>query len=205
MSTTALAAVVAKLTGLSIAGKAAVGIAVAAGCVVAAPAVAHQVAEAPAPADTAVVEPVDPGTTDPIDATDPTDPTGDQDQDQVRDEDCDTDGDGVVDQDQDGDQTQDQVCDLDQTQDRDRDGELPEAASFGQGVAADARDGGVDGQQVRELAHERNELRHGDDTVPEVPAEDITEGTPDDTTDTGSVDAPGPQAPVAPAGHGRRP
>lgn len=199
MSTTALAAVVAKLTGLGFAGKAAVGIAVAAGAIVAAPAVAHQVAEAPAPAETAVVEPVV------DDPTDPADPTGDQDQ--VRDEDCDQvpdqDGDQAQDQDQIRDQDQDEVCDPDQTQDRDRDGELPEAASFGQGVAADARDGGVDGQEVKVLAQERNELRRGDETVPEAPVEDVTDDTTD--TDTDTVEVPGPQAPVLPAEHGRRP
>lgn len=31
--------------------------------------------------------------------------------------------------------------------------ELPSAAAFGQSVAADARDGGVDGQQISQLAH----------------------------------------------------
>lgn len=41
--------------------------------------------------------------------------------------------------------------------------DLPEAAQFGQSVAADARDGGVDGQEIRERAHDRNEARRAAD------------------------------------------
>ena len=39
-----------------------------------------------------------------------------------------------------------------------RTGEVP-AAAFGQSVAADARDGGVDGQVISQEAHDRNALR----------------------------------------------
>lgn len=42
----------------------------------------------------------------------------------------------------------------------DEDGkDLPAASDFGQSVAADARDGGVDGQEIRARAHERNAQR----------------------------------------------
>lgn len=41
--------------------------------------------------------------------------------------------------------------------------DLPDAAQFGQSVAADARDGGVDGQEIRERAHDRNEARRAAD------------------------------------------
>ena len=54
-------------------------------------------------------------------------------------------------------------------------------ASFGQRVAADARDGGVDGQQISEEAHLRNEARRA--AREEDPTDGSTEG---DSEDTGS-------------------
>lgn len=77
------------------------------------------------------------------------------------------------------------------------DKQLPEAAAFGQSVAQDARDGGVDGQEIAARAHERNEerqaARHGEDTD-----EPVVEPTDPATPDS----APAPQRPVRP---GNRP
>lgn len=59
--------------------------------------------------------------------------------------------------------------------------DLPDAADFGQSVAADARDGGVDGQEISERARERNAERAADRAgqpetpeAPEVEAPDTT-------------------------------
>ena len=57
--------------------------------------------------------------------------------------------------------------------------DLPSAAAFGQSVAADARDGGVDGQEISERAHERNDLRKADDDADE--ATEATEPQPEPT------------------------
>ena len=52
-------------------------------------------------------------------------------------------------------------------------------ASFGQRVAADARDGGVDGQQISEEARQRNEARRA--AREETPTDGTTDGGSDDT------------------------
>ena len=99
MSSTALATVLAKLTGLNFAGKVVVGVAVAAGAASAAggPAIADHLTDSP---ETAQVEPT----------AAPTTPT--------------------------------------------------DASTFGQWVAGDARDGGVDGKVISAAAHAKNALKH---------------------------------------------
>jgi hypothetical protein len=76
MSTTALAAVVAKFAGLNIAGKAVVGLAVAAGAVGAAagaPAIANHLTDSPQTGQVAVTQPVATRTGSPAATQDPTD------------------------------------------------------------------------------------------------------------------------------------
>src|SRR5690606_15084040 len=138
VSTTALTAVLAKLAGLNAAGKAAVGLAVATGAVGAAAGVP------------AVIEPE----TVVVEETTTEDETVVEDEVVVEDVVTDEVSDEVV---EDGtEETEDVVADEDEDTDEK---ELPEAASFGQSVAADARDGGVDGQEIAARAHERNEAR----------------------------------------------
>ena len=60
--------------------------------------------------------------------------------------------------------------------------DLPSAAAFGQSVAADARDGGVDGPQIALRAHERNDLRK--DAASPEPSETA------DATESADVHAP---------------
>jgi hypothetical protein len=62
--------------------------------------------------------------------------------------------------------------------------DLPSAAAFGQSVAADARDGGVDGQQISDEAHARNDLRkanHEADNDADNDADEATEPQPEPT------------------------
>lgn len=186
MSTTALAAVVAKLTGLTTAGKTAVGLVVAAGAVGAAgglPAVVEPTPEEP----TAVVETEQPAddATDGSSDVEATEPTSDED------------AEGTAPGD-----------DADGSEDTEK--ELPEAAEFGQSVAEDARDGGVDGQEIAERAHARNAERAAARDAQGAPeeepvADDDTEETvPDDDTaaDETVVEDAGSGRP---AGAGRRP
>ena len=149
MSTSTAAAVLAKIAGLSAAGKATVGVVIAAGVVgvaASAPAIADQFtgsATAPVPGVTSSADPSEsseatetekPETTETPEATESSRP---------------------------------------------RPTDLPSAAAFGQSVAADARDGGVDGQQISKLAQARNEARKGAAT-PE----------PSETPDATSTEAP---------------
>jgi hypothetical protein len=126
MSTTALAAVLAKFAGLNIAGKAVVGLAVAAGTVGAVggiPAVANHLAGSPKDAQVAVTAPAVESTADASATQEPTEGATD----------------AAV-----------EAKDHGPT-------DLPTAATFGQRVAADARDGGVDGQQIAAEARAKAE------------------------------------------------
>ncbi|MHB1490144.1 MAG: hypothetical protein ACYCTH_06545 [Cellulomonas sp.] len=137
MSTSALAAVLAKFAGLDLAGKAIVGAVVAAGAVGAAtgvPAIASDLTSPPATQQGSTVAPTtDPTGTPSAEATEPTaDPTGQAEPTQDPTEPAGT-----------------------------RPTDLPTAAAFGQKVAAEARAGGVDGQTISTEAHARNALRQG--------------------------------------------
>lgn len=134
MSTTALAAVLAKFAGLNVAAKAAVGIAVAAGAVGAAAGVPAVVAEINGPSSEQVAvadDPTEAPTAEPTDdpTTDPTaDPTSEP--------------------------TEDPTAEP-----TDEPSGWQDFATFGQWVRTQAREGGVDGQAVAAAAHERNQVR----------------------------------------------
>lgn len=144
MSTTALAAVLTKLAGLNVAGKAAVGLGVAVGAVGA------------AGGGAAVVDTVTAGTGTPVENEDaaasgvdvPPAPVVEDAVEQV----AGSDEAPPVD---DGASTPEEGATEEPLPTRD----LSEAAAFGQGVAADARDGGVDGRDVSAAARARAELR----------------------------------------------
>ncbi|HWS58920.1 MAG TPA: hypothetical protein VN257_10295 [Actinotalea sp.] len=191
---TALAAALTKLTGLSVGARAALGLAVAVGVIGAGPAMAAQLDEVDDTAGIVIVE-----TGDMLDdeATEPTDtdePTDGEDTDGE-----DTDGEDVDGEDVDGDAGEDVEAPP---------ADLPEAAAFGQAVAADARDGGVDGQEISAMAHERNAARRAAEEAPddpaEEPAEDVdpadAEDDADELADAGTQDADD----VAPAGRTHR-
>jgi hypothetical protein len=78
--------------------------------------------------------------------------------------------------------------------------DLPSAAAFGQSVAADARDGGVDGQEISERAHERNDLRKADNDADEAtepqpePTHTLPTGAPTAGTWSHTGDRPEPTA-----------
>lgn len=137
MSTTTVAAVLAKLAGLSAAGKATVGVVIAAGVVgvaASAPAIADQFTGSDTPPVPGVTSSADPSES----------------------------ADGVETEKPEADATE--TPDAQETPDatessRPRPTDLPSAAAFGQSVAADARDGGVDGQEISQRAHAKNELR----------------------------------------------
>lgn len=138
MSTTALAVVLAKLSGLGVGAKAAVGLAVAAGAVgvtAAAPAVADLVDEQVVVADEAATpteEATEQPTTEPT--TDPTsDPTAVP--------------------------TEDPTADPTEPADGWQDAE-----TFGAWVRTQAREGGVDGQEIAAAAQERNQVRAAERT-----------------------------------------
>lgn len=177
MSTTALAAVLAKFAGLNAAAKGAVGLAVAAGAVGAAGGVPVLVDEVSGGTDeVAIVEPV---TEDVVDDDSPAEPAGEEPAD---------DADAVTDPE-------------DGTEEEPTDGsvpgpdhELPAAAAFGQSVAADARDGGVVGQEIAERAKEAaQERRTAREDAPETP--EAPEGTAPDAGEPAAV-VPAPAAPV---------
>ena len=172
MSTTALAAVVAKLTGLSLAGKAAVGLAAAVGAVGAAGGVTAIVDSSPGVVETEVVDAAEPIGTEVEVAAD-----------ESAEESTDEESDG-------GDDGTDQVEKV-----------LPEAAEFGQSVAADAREGGVIGADIAELARERAALRHSDDE-PVDPVVEPTEAADEVETDVDADDA-ADDAPAGAAVHGK--
>ena len=133
MSTTTLAAVVAKLAGLGLPAKAA-GVAVAVAAIGGVPAGAHAVTSDDAPA---VVDP----TSDPASAPtdEPTTPTP-------------TPSDSPTDV-----PTEEPTDDpTDDPTDEPTGKDLPAASDFGQSVAADARDGGVDGQEISERARQKS-------------------------------------------------
>ncbi len=157
-----IAAAVAKLTALSLPAKATgLGIAVALG---ATGGVAAYAADAPeTEPDVVDVTEAEPPAADPVDDADDADDTGDVD-------DVDGDEDGTDDGD---------------APERD----LPDAAQFGQSVAADARDGGVDGQEISERAHDRNEARRAADDPEPV----VDEPAP---VDPATTDAPPASAPA---------
>lgn len=131
MAVPVLAGVLAHLAALSVPAKATLGVGVALGAVAAVPVVEEVTAQDVVEDGTGVLDP---------DAT----------------------GDGTVDAplaDGDAPEPGDDVAD-DEVDEADEDGrDLPAASDFGQSVAADARDGGVDGQEIRARAHERNALR----------------------------------------------
>lgn len=177
VSTAALAAVMAKLTGLTAAGKTAVGLVVAAGAVGAAgglPAVIEPAGQEPP----TVVE-----------------------TEQAADDDVDVlpgDGAGTVDE-----ATATDAADPTEPSAKAR----PEAAQFGQSVAEDARDGGVDGQEIAGRAHARNaERAAARDAEPATEDADDASATAAEeaadtaVADTAVTDAAAPGTPVNPGG-----
>ncbi len=144
MSSTALAAVLAKLTGLNFAGKVVVGVAVAAGAASAAggPAIADHLSDSP---ETAQVEPTAAPTT-PADAS--------------------TFGQWVAADARDGGVDGKVISAAAHAKNalkhaaKSHPTDLPDASAFGQKVAADARDGGVDGKEISAAAHAKNALKH---------------------------------------------
>lgn len=132
MSTTA-AAVLAKLAGLGTAGKTALGLVVATGVVgvaAAVPAIADPSNDPVAPVPSASSS-AQP-TDEPTEGTPSAEPT----------------------------ETPDDSPTAEATEaPRPSPSDLPSAAAFGQSVAADARDGGVDGQEISREAHARNAAR----------------------------------------------
>lgn len=160
MSTSTAAAVLAKIAGLSAAGKATVGVVIAAGVVgvaASAPAIADQfTGSATAPV---------PGVTSSADASESAE--------------------AVETEKPEATETPDasETPEARETETaRPLPTDLPSAAAFGQSVAADARDGGVDGPQIALRAHERNDLRK-DAATPE-PSETA------DATESADVHAP---------------
>lgn len=71
--------------------------------------------------------------------------------------------------------------------------------NFGETVSKDARDGGVDGQKISQLAHERNAARRSGGTEVRTPETDAPETDASDTdasdTDASETDAPETEAP----------
>ncbi len=131
MSTSTAAALLAKIAGLGTAGKAAVGLAVAAGVVGAAAAVPAMAA----PSNDSVPTPSVSVSADPT--TEPTEsPTAELT----------------------SEPTETPTAEPTESP-RPSPSDLPSAAAFGQSVAADARDGGVDGQMISQEAHVRNQVR----------------------------------------------
>ena len=158
MSTSTAAAVLAKLAGLSVAGKATVGVVIAAGVVgvaASAPAIADQFTGSTTPPLAGITSSADPSESS--EATETEKPEASE-------------------------------------TSRPLPTDLPSAAAFGQSVAADARDGGVDGQQISQRAHERNDVRK-DAATPE-PSD-----TPEATDATDTPDTPDATSTEAPAVH----
>ncbi|MBN9328106.1 MAG: hypothetical protein J0I87_14480 [Cellulomonas sp.] len=160
MSTSTAAAVLAKIAGLSAAGKATVGVVIAAGVVgvaASAPAIADQfTGSATAPV---------PGVTSSADASESAD--------------------AVETEKPEATETPEasETPEARETETaRPLPTDLPSAAAFGQSVAADARDGGVDGPQIAARAHERNDLRK--DAASPEPTETV------DATESADVHAP---------------
>ncbi|OJV59108.1 MAG: hypothetical protein BGO38_17725 [Cellulomonas sp. 73-145] len=160
MSTSTAAAVLAKIAGLSAAGKATVGVVIAAGVVgvaASAPAIADQfTGSATAPV---------PGVTSSADASESAD--------------------AVETEKPEATETPEasETPEARETETaRPLPTDLPSAAAFGQSVAADARDGGVDGPQIAARAHERNDLRK--DAASPEPTETA------DATESADVHAP---------------
>lgn len=153
MSTSTAAAVLAKIAGLSVAGKATVGVVIAAGVVgvaASAPAIADQFtgsATAPVPGVTSSAtasESADAVETEKPEATETPEAS--------------------------------ETPEARETETaRPLPTDLPSAAAFGQSVAADARDGGVDGPQIAARAHERNDLRKDGATPEPTETADATE------------------------------
>lgn len=147
MSTSTAAAVLAKIAGLSAAGKATVGVVIAAGVVgvaASAPAIADQFTGSDTPPVPGVTSSADPSES----------------------------ADGVETEKPEASET----ADAQETESaRPLPTDLPSAAAFGQSVAADARDGGVDGQQISQRAHERNDLRKDAATPEPSETADATE------------------------------
>ena len=183
---------VATLAGLCLPAKATgIGLAVALGATGGVAAVAADQSEA----DTGVVEVADPT---PEPTADPTAPTGDPAEDGTEDDGAES---GEEHDAESGESGEDRESGADGEE-----RELPEAAAFGQSVAADARDGGVDGQEIRERAHERNQERRADAVAPD----DADPSAGDESTSSEPVTvAPAPSRAGAPAQHapgqGRRP
>lgn len=154
MSTTTLAAVVAKLAALGLPAKAA-GVAVAVGVIGGVPAVAHAVDsshQTPAVVET-TTSPTGEPTVEP--STAPTDeptaiPTDDATAAPTP--------------------TEEPSAPAPEPTRPASDKDLPETASFGQSVAEDARDGGVDGQEIAEQARQKSAsdtaLEHRPDVTP---------------------------------------
>jgi len=160
VSTSTAAAVLAKIAGLSAAGKATVGVVIAAGVVgvaASAPAIADQfTGSATAPV---------PGVTSSADASESAD--------------------AVETEKPEATETPEasETPEARETETaRPLPTDLPSAAAFGQSVAADARDGGVDGPQIAARAHERNDLRK--DAASPEPTETA------DATESADVHAP---------------
>ncbi|RYV51687.1 hypothetical protein [Pengzhenrongella frigida] len=163
MSTTALAAVLAKFASLNVAGNAVAGLAVAAGAVggvSGASAVADQVTDAPESTQVAVVEhteataevDTEAATDASVDSTDAATDAGAEVAATTGTDDAEV-GAGVA-----GAGAAD----------------LPDAAAFGQEVAADAQVDGVVGAEISAQARARAELRRTLDALPEVPASSTT-------------------------------
>ena len=199
MAVPVLAGVLAQLAALSVPTKAALGVGVALGAVgggpvIAAAAGAADPLDAGAGAPAAGAPPAAAGS-DPAEPADPVEP--------VEETGADEDGSGQPGQEG---TTDEGAADEGEAQ-------PPAASDFGRSVSADARDGGVDGQEIRARAHERNALRaaeragagaeDGDDVPPvqepEQPS-DEPDGAPADEI---AEPAPASTTPDAKPGHGR--
>jgi hypothetical protein len=168
MSSTAIAAVVAKLAGLGLPAKA-VGVAVALGVVGGAPAVAHVASQDDAPA---AVESTTAPNTDPTATATPTaEPTATPTAEPT----------ATPTAEPTATPTAEPTATPTPTKPGKGPGDLPSAATFGQSVAADARDGGVNGQEIAARAREKSasetarEHRHV-----KVPQDERGSGKPDD-------------------------
>jgi hypothetical protein len=175
MSTTALAAVLAKFAGLNVAGKAVAGLAVAAGAiggVGGASAVADHVTGTPEHVQAGVAQHVDGSAA--AHAAKPTGaPTHDATGAPTHDATAEAAGDSHVDGagDRDGVEGSDDV-ELGAGATGAGPADLPDAAELGQHVAADARVGGVDGHKVSAEARAKVDVRGPVDGLPEVPEAD---------------------------------
>lgn len=159
MSTSTAAAVLAKIAGLSVAGKATVGVVIAAGVVgvaASAPAIADQFtgsATAPVPGVTSSADASESAEAVETEKPEATESPEASETPEAR-----------------------ETPEAPETETaRPLPTDLPSAAAFGQSVAADARDGGVDGPQIAARAHERNDLRKDAATPEPTETADATE------------------------------